>query len=87
MMLSRDMHWEQIHILFSGQTDKSLEQRVGHLPCLLTSVTKQVAVWDNIKKMHLFCKTVATQFKVHGAERGASNDHLGLRTDVQGRHY
>jgi len=87
MMLSRDMRWDQIHILFSGQTDKSLEQRVGQLTSLLTSVTKQVPDWDKIKKMHLFRKTVATQLKVHGAERGASNDHLGLRTDVQGRHY
>ena len=50
-------------------------------------MTKQVSGWDKIKKIHLFRKTLATQLKVHGAERGASNNHLGMRIDVQGRHY
>lgn len=87
MMLDRDNCWDQVKIFFPGQSDKSLEQRVGQLRSLQHSVTKQIPDWDKDKQLHLWRKTAANQLNVHGAGHGASKQQLGMHTDVLLRHY
>ncbi|KAL3130683.1 hypothetical protein ABBQ38_008073 [Trebouxia sp. C0009 RCD-2024] len=86
-MLDRDNCWDQVKILFPGQSDKSIEQRVGQLRSLQHSVTKQIPDWDKDKQLHLWRKTAANQLNVHGAGHGASKQQLGMHTDVLLRHY